>query len=67
MILEQGEPIVNMHMEHKIKRKIRAGETVHIVTEPKNKRNRISFFKRRRMYDHSSVPLGYIYSGDTEG
>jgi len=59
MILEQDEPIVNVHTQHKIKRKIRAGATVDIVTEPENKRYRMSF-KRRRMHDHSSVRLGYI-------
>ena len=59
IILEQGQPFVNVHMEHKIKRK-RAGATVDIVTEPENKRYIISFFKRRRMHGHSSIPLGYI-------
>jgi len=34
MILEQGEAIVNLHTEHKIKRKRRAGWTVSIVSEP---------------------------------
>jgi len=32
MILEQGEPIVNVHTEHKFKRKGRAGGAVDIVT-----------------------------------
>jgi hypothetical protein len=58
MILGQGEPVVNVHMEHKIKCKRRAGGVVYFVTEPENKRYRISLFKRRRMPDHSSVPLG---------
>ena len=43
-----------------MKRKRSAGATVDIVTVPVNKRYRISFFKRRRMNDHSSVSLGYI-------
>jgi len=60
MILGQGEPVVNVHTEHKIKRKRRAGWVVELVTEPENKRYRISFFKRRRMPDHSSVALVYI-------
>ena len=60
MILEQCEPIVNVHTEHKIKRKSLAGGTVDIVTEPENKRYRISFIKRRQLHDHSSVPLVYI-------
>ena len=65
MILGQDESVVNVHTEHKIKRKRRAGGVVDVVTEPENKRYRISFFKRRRMLDHSSVPLGYIYRAGT--
>ena len=53
-ILGKGEPIVKVHTEHKIKRKRRAGGVVDLVTEPENRRYRISFFKRRRMPDHSS-------------
>jgi len=60
MILEEGESVFNVHTEHKIKRKRRAGGTVDVVTEPANKRYRISF-KRRRMHDHWSVHLGNIY------
>ena len=60
MILGQGEPVVNFHKEHKIKRKRRAGGVVDLVSEPEYKRYRISFFKGRRMPDHSSLPLGYI-------
>jgi len=63
-ILGEGES-ANVHTEHKIKRKRRAGGVVDLLTEPENKRYRISFFKRRRMPDHSSVPLGYIYRGVT--
>jgi hypothetical protein len=64
MILGKGESVVNVHTEHKIKRKRRAGGTVDVVTEPENKRYSIPFFKRRRMHDHSSVPLCYIYIGE---
>jgi hypothetical protein len=60
MILKDGESVVNVHTEHKIKRKRKAGATVAIVIQTENKRYRIFFFKRRGMYDHSSVPLGYI-------
>jgi hypothetical protein len=60
IILGEGEPVVNVHTEHKVKRKRRAGGVVDLVIEPEKKRYRISFFKRRRMPDHSSVPLGYI-------
>ena len=60
IILGEGEPVVNVHTEHKVKRKRRAGGVVDLVTELEKKRYRISFFNRRRMPDHSSVPLGYI-------
>ena len=56
---ETGEPIVNLQTQHKIKRN-RFRVTVAIVTGTENKRYRISFFKRRRMHDHSSVPFGYM-------
>jgi len=57
MILGQGEPIVNVHTVFKIKR--RASGIAATVTEPENKRYRISF-KRRRMHDNSSVPFVYM-------
>jgi hypothetical protein len=38
MILGQGESVVNVHTENKIKRKKRAGGMVDLVTEPENKR-----------------------------
>ena len=60
MILEHCEPIVNVHTEHKIKRKRRAGGTVAIVTEPENKRYKISFFERHRMHKHWLVLFGFI-------
>jgi len=44
MILGHGESVVNVHTEHKIKRKMRVGGTVDLVTEPEIKRYRISFF-----------------------
>jgi len=64
IILEHSEPIVNVHTEHKIKRKRRAGGTVAIVSDPENKSYRISFFKRRRMHDHS-LSLSGVYRGGT--
>jgi hypothetical protein len=64
MILGQVESAENLHKEHKFKRKNRASETVDVVTKPENKRYSISFLKRRRMLDHSSVPMGYIYIGE---
>jgi len=65
MILEQCEPIVNVHTEHNFKRNTRACGTVAIVSEPENKKYRISF-KRRRMHEHSSVLFGYNRGGSGE-
>jgi len=65
MILKSGdEPpetvIINVHTEKKIKRKRKVvGGLVSIVTEPEDKILRISFFKRRRLDDHTSVAFGY--------
>jgi hypothetical protein len=55
------EPTVTVHTEKKIKSKITGGGggTVSIVTEPEDKSYRISFFKRRRLDDNTSVPFGY--------
>jgi len=59
MILGTGEPTVSVHTKKKMKRKRNGGDTVAIVTEPEDKMYRISFFKRRRLGDNSSVPFGY--------
>ena len=59
MIIRSWEPTVMVHTEKKIKRKRKGGGTVAIVTEPEDKTYRISFFKRRRLADNSSVPFGY--------
>ena len=61
MILSKGdEPptVVNVHTEKKIKRKKTGGGLVAIVTEPKDKSYRISFFKRRRLGDNSPSRSG---------
>ena len=59
MILKEG-PVVTVHTEHKIKRKRKGGGgIVSIVTEPEDKIYRISFFKRRRLSDETSLPFGY--------
>ena len=52
---------MTVHTDHKIKRKRKCGEggVVSIITEPENKMYRISFFKRRRLSDETSVPFGY--------
>ena len=61
MILNGG-PVVTVHSGHKIKRKRKSGGgggIVYIVTEPEHKIYRISFFKRRRLSDETSVPFWY--------
>ena len=61
VILGKGrEPnVLNVHTEKKIKRKRKVGGTVAIITELEDKRYRISFFKRQRLHDNTSVPFGY--------
>ena len=58
---DESSPVINVHTEKKIKRKrkVAGGGLVSIVTEPEDKIYRISFFKRRRLDDHTSVPFGY--------
>jgi hypothetical protein len=63
MILKGTEQdTVTIHTERKIKRKRgRDGEgRVQIVTESEDKTYRVSFLKRRRLHDNTSVPFGYI-------
>ena len=58
IILKQG-PVVTVHMVHKIKRKRKSGQgIVSIITEPEDKIYRVSFFKRRRLSDETSLPFG---------
>jgi len=53
-------PHVTVHTEKKIKCKRKAGGgIVSIITEPEDKMYSISFFKRRRLGDNSSVPFVY--------
>jgi len=62
MILNQ-EPshTVTVHTEHKIKRKRKLREgIVSIITESEDKNYRVSFFKRRRLLDNTSVRFGYV-------
>ena len=49
---------VTVHTVREIKRK-RGNGRVQIVTEPEDKAYRVSFFKRRRLHDNTSVPFGY--------
>ena len=58
-----GEPIVTVHTESKVKRKRKGGGTVSIVTEPEHKMYSISFFKRRRLDDNTSVLFEYKLGG----
>ena len=61
IILRGGETdTVTVHTERKIKRKRGNGGRVQIVTEPEDKTYRVSFFKRRRLHDNTSVPFRYI-------
>jgi len=63
MILKGNkQDTVTIHTERKIKRKRgKDGDgRVIIISEPEDKTYRISFFKRIRLSDNSSVPLGYI-------
>jgi len=51
---------VTVHSDHKIKRKRKSGGgIVSIVTEPEDKIYRVSFFKRRRLNDETSLLFGY--------
>jgi hypothetical protein len=62
MILKQRtEESVTVHTDHKMKRKRTAegGGGVSIITEPEDRIYKISFFKRRRLHDETSVPFGY--------
>ena len=61
---DESSPVIIVHTEKKIKRKRKvAGGLVSIVTGPEDKIYRISFFKRRRLDDHTSVPSGYKKEG----
>ena len=51
---------MTVHTEHKIKGRRKSGAcTVSIITEPEEKTYGISFFKRLRLSDETSVPFGY--------
>jgi hypothetical protein len=60
MILKRDEDeTVIVRNEKKIKRKKGDG-IVNIITEPEDNTYRVSFFKRRRLKDNTSVPFGYM-------
>lgn len=63
MILKGNEEdTVTIHTERKIKcKRGKDGDgRVNIISEAEDKTNRVSFFKRRRLTDNTSVPFGYI-------
>ena len=67
MILEKGESVVNVHTEHKSKRKRRAGGVVDLLKEPERisveypfqeTANACPFVGTSRLYIYSGVNLG---------
>ena len=54
---------VTVHTSKQVKRKSGKGACLSIVTEPEDKINRISFYKRLRRDDNTSVPFGYKQTG----
>ena len=68
MILGRNEKeTITVHTERKIKRKRgKDGDgRVNIISEPEDKTYRVSFFKRRRLDNNSSVPFGYIKGSES--
>ena len=60
MILSKDDAeTVIVHTENQIKRKKIDGG-VNLITEPEDKTYRVSFLKRRRLYDNTSLPFRYI-------
>jgi hypothetical protein len=64
MVIKGESDVVNVHTE-KIKRKRKGSAKggvacVSLITEPEDKIYRISFLKKRRRNDNTSVPFGYI-------
>jgi len=51
---------VTVRTSNKIKRKRGTGG-VNIISQPEEKTYRVSFLKRRRLNDNTSLPFGYIY------
>jgi hypothetical protein len=60
MILNANEDeTVIVRTKNKIKRKRDRGG-VNIISQPEEKTYRVSFLKRRRLNDNTSLPFGYI-------
>jgi len=59
MILCKDDEIVIVRTENKIKRK-KVDGGVQLISEREDKTYRVSFLKRRRLNDNTSLPFGYI-------
>jgi len=59
MILSKDDETVIVRTENKIKRKKIDGG-VHLISEPEGMTYRVSFLKRRRLNDNTSLPFVYI-------
>jgi len=59
ILSKKDDETVIVRTEHKIKRKKIDGG-VNLITEPEDKTYRVSFLKRRRLNDNTSLPFGYI-------
>jgi hypothetical protein len=59
ILIKKDEETVIVRTEKKIKHKKINGD-VHLISEPEDKTNRVSFLKRRRLNDNMSLPFGYI-------
>ena len=57
--MDDNETVI-VRTKNKIKRKRDRGG-VSIISQPEEKTYRVSFLKRRRLNDNTSVPFGYIY------
>jgi len=63
MILsKKDDETVILHTKNKIKRK-KSGGGANLKSEPEDKTYRVSFLKRRRLNDNTSLPFGYISGG----
>ena len=56
----ESDRVVIVHTENKIKLKKKLGAAVSIITEPEDKRYRISFIKIRDLNGNNYVPFGYV-------
>jgi hypothetical protein len=62
MILsKKDDETIIVHTKNKIKRKKSSGG-VNLISEPEDKTYRVSFLKRIRLNDNTSLPFGYINS-----